>query len=271
MEVGRRAMTTSADVMLWGTRIGTVALFDGERFARFEYAPDFIASGIEVSPLRMPLSGNVFSFPQLNEMSFHGLPGLLADSLPDKFGNAVIDSWLESQGRRPGSLNPVERLCYTGTRGMGALEYVPALGPSATSQESLQVDRLVELASKILTRRESLSISEEDHVMEQIIRVGTSAGGARAKAVISWNENTGDIRSGQVTNSKDYGHWLIKFDGVSGNRDKENLDGSQYTVIEYAYYLMAKAAGVEMAECRIFEDNGLRHFSAGYAREFRRL
>lgn len=107
--------------------------------------------------------------------------------------------------------------------------------------------------------------------MEQIIRVGTSVGGARAKAVISWNENTGGIRSGQVTNSKDYGHWLIKFGGVSGNRDKENLDGSQYTVIEYAYYLMAKAAGVEMAECRIFEDNGLRHFSAGYAREFRRL
>lgn len=253
-------MTTSANVILWGTHIGTAALLDGERFVRFEYAPDFIGSGIEVSPLRMPLSGGVFSFPQLNIESFHGLPGLLADSLPDKFGNAVIDSWLESQGRPPGSLNPIERLCYTGSRGMGALEYIPSLGPAPTTQESLQVDRLVELSSKILTRRKVLHISEKDQAMEQIIRVGTSAGGARAKAVIAWSESTGDIQSGQVPSEKGYSHWIIKFDGVSGNRDKENYDGPQYTTIEYAYYLMAREAGVEMSECRLYEENGLRHF-----------
>lgn len=253
-------MTTVAEVRLWGTVIGAVALSEGDRAARFEYDPVFTGSGIELSPLSMPLSRQVYSFPQLAVETFHGLPGLLADSLPDKFGNAVIDSWLESQGRPRGSLNPIERLCYTGSRGMGALEYAPVIGPDGGSGEMLQVSRLVDLASRILTQREAVSVSAEDHAMEQIIRVGTSAGGARAKAVVAWNERTGEMKSGQVPVGSDFGHWLIKFDGVSGNRDKESLDGPRYTVIEYAYYLMARAAGIAMEECRLFDEGGRRHF-----------
>lgn len=253
-------MTTVAEVRLWGTTIGAVSWEDGSRAARFEYDPRFVASGIELAPLVMPLSGQVYSFPQLAIESFHGLPGLLADSLPDKFGNAVIDSWLEAQGRSRGSLNPVERLCYTGVRGMGALEYVPAIGPEASPGDELEVKALVDLASRILTQREMLEVSAADHAMEQIIRVGTSAGGARAKAVVSWNEQTGEMRSGQTSVGGGFGHWLIKFDGVSGNRDKEALDGPRYTVIEYAYYLMARAAGISMEECRLFEEGDRRHF-----------
>lgn len=253
-------MTTVAEVRLWGTAIGAVAWEDGSRAARFQYDPSFVASGIELAPLVMPLSGQVYSFPQLAVESFHGLPGLLADSLPDKFGNAVIDSWLEAQGRPRGSLNPVERLCYTGVRGMGALEYIPAIGPEASPGDELEVEALVDLASRILTQREMLEVSAADHAMEQIIRVGTSAGGARAKAVVSWNEQTGEMRSGQTSASPGFGHWLIKFDGVSGNRDKEALDGPRYTVIEYAYYLMARMSGISMEECRLFEEGGRRHF-----------
>lgn len=253
-------MTTVAEVRLWGTAIGAVSWEDGSRAARFEYDPRFVASGIELAPLVMPLSGQVYSFPQLAIESFHGLPGLLADSLPDKFGNAVLDSWLEAQGRSRGSLNPVERLCYTGVRGMGALEYVPAIGPEASPGDELEVKALVDLASRILTQREMLEVSAADHAMEQIIRVGTSAGGARAKAVVSWNEQTGEMRSGQTFVGGGFGHWLIKFDGVSGNRDKEAFDGPRYTVIEYAYYLMARAAGISMEECRLFEEGGRRHF-----------
>ncbi|MEC4294545.1 type II toxin-antitoxin system HipA family toxin [Adlercreutzia shanghongiae] len=253
-------MTTVAEVRLWGTAIGAVAWEGGSRAARFQYNPSFVASGIELAPLVMPLSGQVYSFPQLAVESFHGLPGLLADSLPDKFGNAVIDSWLEAQGRPRGSLNPVERLCYTGVRGMGALEYVPAIGPEASLGDELEVEALVDLASRILTQRETLEVSAADHAMEQIIRVGTSAGGARAKAVVSWNEQTGEMRSGQTSAGRGFGHWLIKFDGVSGNRDKEALDGPRYTVIEYAYYLMARMSGISMEECRLFEEGGRRHF-----------
>ena len=253
-------MTTAAEVRLWGTAIGSVAVEERSPFARFEYDEAFSRSGIQLAPLAMPLSQQVYSFPQLSVDSFHGLPGLLSDSLPDKFGNAVIDSWLESQGRPRGSLNAVERLCYTGSRGMGALEYVPAIGPVSDPREALRVDALVELASRILSQRESVRVSDADHAMEQIIRVGTSAGGARAKAVVAWNEETGEMRSGQVDAGRGFGHWLIKFDGVAGNRDKEAEDGPRYTVIEYAYYLMARAAGVAMTECRLFDEGGRRHF-----------
>lgn len=253
-------MTTAAEVRLWGTTIGTVVLADGEPFARFEYDEGFLRSGIQLAPLTMPLARRVYSFPQLAPESFHGLPGLLADSLPDKFGNAIIDSWLESQGRARGSLNAVERLCYTGARGIGALEYVPMIGPEASEEDVINVDELVDLASRILTQREGMRINADDHVMEQIIRVGTSAGGARAKAVIGWNEKTGETRSGQLDLADGFEHWLIKFDGVKGNRDKEADDKPQHTVIEYAYHLMAKAAGISMMECRLFDEGDRRHF-----------
>ena len=253
-------MSTLAEVYLWGTCIGVVSLGDESDVASFEYSRGFVGSGIEVAPLAMPLSGAVYSFPALSRQSFRGLPGLLADSLPDKFGNAVIDAWLDSQGRARGSLNSVERLCYTGSRGMGALEYVPALGLAPTAMDKLQIDALVALAERILSQRQGLSVSADGNAMEQIIRVGTSAGGARAKAVVAWNEKTGEFRSGQVDAGQGFGHWLMKLGGVESNGDKEGADAPSYTNIEYAYYLMARAAGIAMAECRLYEEGGRHHF-----------
>ena len=251
---------TAAEVRLWGTKIGTVAFDEENELGSFEYDPGFLPSGIEVAPIAMPLSRRVYTFPELARQSFHGLPGLLADSLPDKFGNAVIDAWLRSQGRSPESFNPVERLCYTGNRGMGALEYVPARGPSATESESIEIEKLVQLASDILRSREDMHVVIGENAMQEIIKVGSSAGGARAKAVIAWNEQTGDIRSGQIEAGKGYGYWLIKFDGVSKNGDKEGDDAPQHTRIEYAYHLMAKDAGIGMNECRLYEEKGRYHF-----------
>lgn len=251
---------TVAEVRLWGTKIGTVAFDEENGLGSFEYDPGFLSSGIEVAPIAMPLSRRVYTFPELARRSFHGLPGLLADSLPDKFGNAVIDAWLQSQGRSPESFNPVERLCYTGSRGMGALEYVPARGPSAAESESIEIDKLVRLASDILRSRENMHVVIGEDAMQEIIKVGSSAGGARAKAVIAWNEQTGDIRSGQIEAGTGYGYWLIKFDGVSKNGDKEGDDAPQHTRIEYAYFLMAKAAGIVMEECRLYEEKGRYHF-----------
>ena len=251
---------TTAEVMLWGTKIGTVAFDDNSGLGSFEYDPAFLASGIEVSPIAMPLSRRVYTFPELARQSFHGLPGLLSDSLPDKFGNAVIDAWLRSRGRSPESFNPVERLCYTGSRGMGALEYVPARGPSATESERIEIDKLVQLASQVLRSRKKMHVSAGENAMQEIIKVGSSAGGARAKAVIAWNEQTGDIRSGQIEAGKGYDYWLMKFDGVSGNGDKEGEDAPQYTRIEYGYYLMASDAGIAMSDCRLYEEQGRFHF-----------
>lgn len=246
--------------MLWGTHIGTVALADGERVARFEYTPEFLSSGIEVAPLNMPLAARVYMFPELAEQSFHGLPGLLADSLPDKFGNAVIDSWLVGQGRQPGTLNAVERLCYTGVRGMGALEFLPTVGPDAREVDAVQVEALTQLANRILEQREAVAMDADEGALRQILRVGTSAGGARAKAIVAWNESTGEIRSGQVNAGEGFGYWLLKFDGVASNADKEDVDDPQYTCIEYAYHLMARAAGITMSECRLYCEGGRRHF-----------
>ena len=257
-------MTTVAEVRLWGRTIGAVSLEDGEEVAAFEYDPAFAQSGIEISPITMPLSRRVHTFPELSRKTFYGLPGLLADSLPDKFGHVLIDAWLATQGRQPDSFNVIERLCYTGERGMGALEFAPATGPKARQAGRIQIDRLVELASEILTHRNTLQASFADESSEQamadILRVGTSAGGARAKAVIAWNPATNEVRSGQMPAGEGFEHWLLKFDGVSGNRDKELEDPQGYGVIEYAYYRMARDCGIDMSECRLFEENGRRHF-----------
>ena len=232
--------------------------------AAFQYDPAFVASGTEVSPLRMPLSRRIYLFPTLPRISFHGLPGLLADSLPDKFGNALIDAWLATQGLTPESFNAVERLCYIGMRGMGALEFAPATGPRPRRSTKIRVDALVALASDILTRRnalqESFTAQHRNGALQDILRVGTSAGGARAKAIIAWNPDTNEVRSGQVTAPEGFGYWLLKFDGVGGNRDKELEDPKGYTAIEYAYSLMARDAGIEMSECRLLEEGGRRHF-----------
>ncbi|MGY6555495.1 MAG: type II toxin-antitoxin system HipA family toxin [Wenzhouxiangella sp.] len=261
--MGRRAVTR-ATVRLWGTDIGYVSLAEGEQSASFEYDRDFLRSGIELSPIRMPLSQRVYSFPELAFRSFRGLPGLLADSLPDKFGNAVIDTWLATQGRRPESFNAVERLCYIGTRGMGALEFKPATNPFRTNKTELNVGRLVALASEILTYRTSLDVvfadRENERAVRDILRVGSSAGGARAKALIAWNPRTNQVRSGQAPAGIGFEYWLLKFDGVSNNRDKELADPQGYGAIEYAYSRMAQDAGIAMMPCRLLEEGGRRHF-----------
>lgn len=249
-----------AEVYLWGTRIGVVAQEDAGSYARFKYDDKFLKSGIEVSPLMMPLSSQVYQFTDLNPKTFHGLPGLLSDSLPDKYGTKLIERYLAEQGRELASFSTVEKLCYIGKRGMGALEYVPAI-ESEIPDETINIDALVKLASEILAERSMFSVCSKERMMEQIIKVGTSAGGARAKAIVAWNEETNDIRSGQVENGSGYGYWLIKFDGVENNKDKsDKADGPSYTCIEYAYYLMAKAAGIDMSECRLYEENGRYHF-----------
>ncbi|MDX1396142.1 MAG: type II toxin-antitoxin system HipA family toxin [Gemmatimonadota bacterium] len=253
-----------AEVRLWGRRIGAVARRPEESFASFQYDPDFAGSGIEIAPLTMPLGRQPYAFPQLPAETFHGLPGLLADSLPDTFGNALIDAWLARQGRRPESFSPVERLCYVGTRGMGALEYEPSTGPRPTETESLEVRALAELASRILNRREELALElapgEEEDALTQLLRVGTSAGGARAKALVAWNPATNDVRSGQIDAGQGYEYWILKFDGVSGPGDDRFGNPRGYGAIEYAYSLMAREAGIAMRECRLFEEGGRRHF-----------
>ena len=260
-------MIESAEVVLWGSRIGCVIRREGVPYAEFEYDPDFVGCGIEPSPIEMPAVSRVYKFPSLPAVSFHGLPGLLSDSVPDKFGNAVIDVWLKAQGRSPGSLSPIERLCYTGSRGMGALEYRPSLFSGEDPAEALHVDGLAKLADDVLRlRREARAeLVPEMKRYAPILRVGSSAGGARAKALVGWNEATGEVRSGQVTLPEDFGYWLIKFDGVTGNGDKEDDDKWGYGRVEYAYHLMAKAAGINMTECHLWNR---RHFMT---RRFDRL
>jgi serine/threonine-protein kinase HipA len=271
MAMGRQAMTL-AEVQLWGRTIGAVSLEEGSSYTAFQYDPAFAQSGIEVSPITMPLNDRVYVFPDLPQKTFHGLPGLLADSLPDRFGNALIDTWLAMQGRTSESFNAVERLCYTGARGMGALEFVPAIGPKPQAAKKIEIDALVKLASEVLSHRKNLKTTfagaRRKNALTDILRVGTSAGGARAKAVIAWNRETNEVRSGQIEADKRFDYWLLKFDGVTGNKDKEVNDPKGYGVIEYAYYLMAKSAGITMSECRLLEEGGRRHFMT---RRFDRL
>ena len=254
---------TVAKVRLWGTTIGAVSWNDDRDAAHFEYDPAFIPGGRRVAPLTMPLANEIYSFPALPRETFHGLPGLLADSLPDRFGNALINAWLAGQGRDPGDFNAVERLCYVGSRGMGALEFLPARGPASRSAR-VDVAALVELASDILTRRtafeSSLAPAGRGQTFGDILRVGTSAGGARAKAVIAWNPETNEVRSGQIKAGDGFSHWLLKFDGVAGNRDRELEDPQGYGLIEFAYHAMARAAGIRMTECRILHEDGRHHF-----------
>lgn len=254
-----------AEVDLWGIRAGAVAWNGVANHGVFEFEPDFLKLNLDISPLKMPLADarsgkRIYQFPSLNPETFQGLPGLLADSLPDKFGNRLIEEWLTRQGRAVQSMNPIEKLCYIGSRGMGALEFKPSLPRYDKPSESLQVDELVRLASDILHQRNSLETNLEkptDQGIEDIIRVGTSAGGARAKAVIAYNPETSDVRSGQAQHSEGFDHWIIKFDGVSNDLLG---DPQGYGRIEYAYHLMAKACGINMMECRLLEENGRAHF-----------
>ena len=253
-------MINTAEVYLWGTKIGYIHQRANDAFANFEYDKGFLDSGIELSPFKMPLSERIYSFPELSRVeAFRGIPGLFADSLPDKFGNALIDKWLVNQGRSSESFSAIERLCYTGKRGMGALEYVPATSPESISDE-VDVSEITKLASEVLSGKENVVLTDKKVNAMQLLEIGSSAGGARAKAVIAWNEKTGEIRSGQVDAGKGFDYWLMKFDGVAGNGDHNLNDKKQYSLIEYAYYLMAIDLGIEMSECRIYTKDGLHHF-----------
>lgn len=248
-----------ASVNLWGRRIGAVSWDAGREVGVFQFDPAFLAAGIEVSPLAMPVRERTYDFPALGR-SFMGLPGLVADSLPDRFGNLLIDAWLAESERSPGSFNPVDRLCYVGTRGMGALEYQPA-ARRGDRREEVEIARLVDLTNRVLDERNRLSGRLDDRqALEDILSVGTSAGGARAKAVLAWKRDTGEFRSGQVDTKAGFEHWILKFDGITGNRDRELADPLGYGRIEYAYHSMARAAGIEMSECRLHLEGERSHF-----------
>jgi serine/threonine-protein kinase HipA len=256
----------SADVVLWGSVAGA-AYWDAERsLAFFEYTPAFLRAPVQIAPLTMPRSPEIFSFPELPRRTFKGLPGLLADSLPDKFGNAVIDRWLAERGRSAESFSPIERLCYAGSRGMGALEFRPSIGERNDQSRPLDISDLVELANLVLSQRSGLVVqlhSDSDDKrseLDSILSVGTSAGGARAKAVVAWNQATGELRSGQTKAPDGFAYWLLKFDGVSENADKELHDPKGFGRLEYAYHLMAREAGIDMSECRLLEEGGRAHF-----------
>ena len=252
---------TIAEVRLWGRRIGAVTWSEVDRVASFEYEPGFRTSGIQVSPVEMPLDAKIYQFSGLPERAFKGLPGMLADSLPDRFGNALIDEWLARHGRSRASFNPVERLCYVGTRGMGALEYYPSQGPHA-SADDLDVGGLVELASAVLSQRSALqaALLQDADAMNQILQVGTSAGGARAKAVVAWNPETRVVRSGQVDLEPGFSHWILKLDGVRSDDAREVGTTLGYGLVEYAYSRLAERAGVQMSECRILKEGERQHF-----------
>lgn len=256
-------MTTAA-VTLWGSRIAAVSIDPGARYATFQYDPAFVRSGIEVAPLRMPLRPRPYSFPGLPADAFSGLPGLLADALPDRWGTALVNAWLAAQGRDQASFDVVERLCYVGTRAAGALEFQPAHQPEVPHGEDLQVGALVRLAGEVLARREAfvteLSENPDEEAMKAILAVGSSAGGARPKGFIAYNDATGQVRSGQLDAGGGFRHWLLKFDGVARAGDHGLTDPRGWGAVEYAYSKLARAAGVEMTECRLLDENGRRHF-----------
>ncbi len=257
-----------AEVKIWDTLVGAVAWDEGRGLATFEYDAAYRRSGADLAPLLMPVRGpqGIYSFPELRRPpgtaldTFRGLPGLLADSLPDRYGSALIDVWLAQQGRPQGSMNPLEMLCFIGTRGMGALEYAPAALPPDRNTFSVEVAQLVEIAREMLTRKEAFATdmpSEEAHAMREILRIGTSAGGARPKAVIAWNEKTGEVRSGQTRAPRGFTHWLLKLDGVS---DIQLGASRGYGRVEMAYYLMARDCGIDMMPSRLLEEGGRAHF-----------
>ena len=254
---------TDAKVFLWDSLVGVVSWDEERDLGVFQYHPSFDSAGVEISPFMMPVRPEPYEFPTLRGDAFRGLPGLLADALPDRFGNRLIDIWLAETGRAFEDFDPVSRLCYIGRRGVGALEFRPALGNDSKANP-LDVAQLAGLANRILDERYQLggTLGKPDDAkeLENILKVGTSAGGARAKAVLAWNPNTGEFRSGQVDAGEHFEHWLLKFDGISNDRSG-GLGGSQgFGRIEYAYHLMAREAGIEMMDCRLHHEDGRSHF-----------
>lgn len=255
---------TVAEVRLWGARIAAVSIDEGERYATFQYDPAFARSGVEIAPTRMPLREQPYRFPGLPQDAFGGLPGLLADSLPDRWGTALVNAWLASEGREESSFDVVQRLCYVGVRGAGALEFQPAHEPATAPAAKLEVEALVRLASEVLADREGfvteLRQNPDEEAMKAILAVGSSAGGARPKAFIAYNEVTAEVRSGQVDAGDGFRQWVLKFDGVRRAGDHGLTDPQGWGAVEYAYSKLARAAGIEMTDCRLLEENGRRHF-----------
>ncbi len=264
-------MINSAFVNIWDQRVGAVSWDANTALATFQYDEQFLVQNLDLSPIMMPLERGdmIHEFPETRGTStFKGLPGLLADVLPDKYGNALINTWLSRQGRPTDSLNPVEILCFIGQRGMGALEFEPVQPKSRNTSTKLEVSDLVEIAEEILSGRKDFATNlsdEEEKALFEILKIGSSAGGARAKALIAYNEKTKEVRSGHASAPKGFEHWLIKFDGVS---DTQFGDSQGYGRVEMAYYLMARDAGINMMECRLLEENGRAHFMT---RRFDRL
>ena len=258
----------AAEIKIWGELAGAVSWNEKTGLASFEYDSDFKKLNWDLAPLKMPVSssGKVITFPELRKDknaefdTFKGLPGLLADVLPDKYGNQLINMWLAQQGRPQDSMNPVEMLCFIGTRGMGALEFEPTTFMENKRTFSIEMDSLVDIAQKILSGREAFTTNlhkDEERAMLEILKIGTSAGGARPKAVIAYNEKTGEVRSGQTRAPSGFEHWLIKLDGVS---DVQLGVSKGYGRVEMAYYNMALACGIEMMPSRLLEENGRAHF-----------
>lgn len=258
-------MTTVAKVKIWDMQVGAVAWDESRSHTIFEYDTTFLNKNLDLAPIKIPLNDirtgkKIYSFPDLNKETYRGLPGLLADSLPDKFGNRLIEAWLAQQGRDSNSFNSVERLCYTGKRGMGALEYEPVLSPFDDSSSPVEINELVRLAKEILMDKAAFSANIHEDASKglmEILRIGTSAGGARAKAIIAYNEKTGEVRSGQIDGLKDFEYWIIKFDGVA---NIQSGDPKGYGKIEYSYYLMAKNAGINMSYSKLLKESERAHF-----------
>jgi serine/threonine-protein kinase HipA len=256
-------MNTIATIKIWDKRVGVILWDESKNVGSFEFDKSFVALDLDISPVHIPVASakngrRVFSFPFLNFETFKGLPGFLADSLPDKFGNQMIDAWLAQQGRDLQSFNTVDRLCYIGKRGMGALEFEPESQQQLPPSNKLEIQELVKFASSILDDRNNFHTNlTTENGYSDILLVGSSAGGARAKAIIAYNKITGEVRSGQIDGLEGFDYWLIKFDGVT---NRQLGDPKGYGNIEYAYHLMAKAAGIEMTECELKKEHNRAHF-----------
>ena len=257
-------MITTAYINIWKHHAGAIAWDDSTGVGSFEFEPSFLRYNLDISPLKMPVSipsGRIFSFPELrSNSSFRGLPGLLADMLPDRYGNALINAWHARHGRPQNSMNPVEILCFIGKRGMGAMEIEPAFPKGSDRAARVELDELVKIANDILSGRKEFSASlteDEEKAMSDILKMGTSPAGARAKVLIAYNPVTGEVRSGQSAAPEGFSHWLLKFDGVT---DAQFGASNGYGRVEMAYNLMAENAGIEMTECRLLEENNRAHF-----------
>ena len=248
-----REMTT----FLGGELAGYLLMGDNG-ICDFQYTDSFCRKGIEPSPLLMPaIAGRVYSFPGLGEETFQGLPGMVADSLPDSFGQALLEQWLEADGK---GANTFEKLSYMGKRCMGALEYEPSRPLERNESSKIEIETLIETARKALSDKEMFKtmLKDKEKAILDILKIGTSAGGQRAKAVIAINEKTGEIRSGQVDAPEGFSHWIMKFDGFDS--DGKPVTPSHHCRVEYAYHLCAIDAGIEMTDCKLMEESGRAHF-----------